>query len=157
MENNLITEYQVIDGSAIVDREFNIIMADEQVFRFIGVGLSMYTSIVDIIHPVDLDDFIDVSNSLHSSEYKKMVLRMRRCDNAYRWVLLEIMRCRKERENSLLAEEYLKLKISDIYALKESNHALRESMGNVRYFLEKKRSFIYRRNSGSVPDPLAGH
>mgnify|MGYP006979445704 CR=1 FL=1 len=48
MENNLITEYQVIDGSAIVDREFNIIMADEQVFRFIGVGLSMYTSIVDI-------------------------------------------------------------------------------------------------------------
>ena len=36
MENNLITEYQVIDGSAIVDREFNIIMADEQVFRFIG-------------------------------------------------------------------------------------------------------------------------
>ena len=102
MENNLITEYQVIDGSAIVDREFNIIMADEQVFRFIGVGLSMYTSIVDIIHPVDLDDFIDVSNSLHSSEYKKMVLRMRRCDNAYRWVLLEIMRCRKERENSLL-------------------------------------------------------
>ena len=87
MENNLITEYQVIDGSAIVDREFNIIMADEQVFRFIGVGLSMYTSIVDIIHPVDLDDFIDVSNSLHSSEYKKMVLRMRRCDNAYRWVL----------------------------------------------------------------------
>lgn len=73
MENNLITEYQVIDGSAIVDREFNIITADEQVFRFIGVGLSMYTytSIVDIIHPVDLDDFIDVSNSLHSSEYKK--------------------------------------------------------------------------------------
>lgn len=41
MENNLITEYQVIDGSAIVDREFNIITADEQVFRFIGVGLSM--------------------------------------------------------------------------------------------------------------------
>ena len=38
MENNLITEYQVIDGSAIVDREFNIITADEQVFRFIGVG-----------------------------------------------------------------------------------------------------------------------
>ena len=152
MENNLITEYQVIDGSAIVDREFNIITADEQVFRFIGVGLSMYTSIVDIIHPVDLDDFIDVSNSLHSSEYKKMVLRMRRCDNAYRWVLLEIMRCRKERENSLLAEEYLKLKISDIYALKESNHALRESMGNVRYFLalENELFCTYDYDSGQL-------
>ena len=117
MENNLITEYQVIDGSAIVDREFNIIMADEQVFRFIGVGLSMYTSIVDIIHPVDLDDFIDVSNSLHSSEYKKMVLRMRRCDNAYRWVLLEIMRCRKERENSLLKPEIFYVHIIPTYVI----------------------------------------
>ena len=70
MENNLITEYQVIDGSAIVDREFNIIMADEQVFRFISRAVNVY------IHSryytsVDLDDFIDVSNSLHSSEYKK--------------------------------------------------------------------------------------
>lgn len=38
MENNLITEYQVIDGSAIVDREFNIIMADRQDFSLYRVG-----------------------------------------------------------------------------------------------------------------------
>lgn len=77
---------------------------------------------------------------------------MRRCDNAYRWVLLEIMRCRKERENSLLAEEYLKLKISDIYALKESNHALRVSMGNVRYFLalENELFCTYDYDSGQL-------
>lgn len=38
MENNLITEYQVIDGSAIVDREFNIITADEQFFALSESG-----------------------------------------------------------------------------------------------------------------------
>lgn len=149
MENNLITEYEVIDGVAIVDSQFNIITANEQMFRFIGIGISMYSSVIDIIHPVDLDDFIDVSNGLRPHQSKNMVLRMRRCDNSYRWALLEITRCEHERREAPAAE-YLELHISDIYALKRQNESLRESMCNVRHFLalENELFCTYDYNTG---------
>ena len=43
MENNLITEYQVIDGSAIVDREFNIITAGFSLYRSRAVNVYIHS------------------------------------------------------------------------------------------------------------------
>lgn len=134
MKNNLITEYEIIDGFAIVDNNFNIITANEEMFRFIGIGLSTYSSIVDIIHQVDLDDFIDVSNELRIGQSKSMVLRMRRCDNSYRWTLLEVSRHEHKRKAAMPAE-YLELHISDVMALKRQNTSFKDSICNVRHFL----------------------
>ena len=38
---------------------------------------------MDAIHQVDIDDFIDVANSLRPDIKKSMCIRMRRIDNSY--------------------------------------------------------------------------
>ena len=53
-------------------------------------GAVRKAAISDAIHQVDIDDFINVSNNLRIGQSKSMVLRMKRVDNSYRWVLMDI-------------------------------------------------------------------
>ena len=60
--NNYIDEYELTNGYAVVDRNFSIVTANEPMYLFLG--MSKHYSIMDAIHQVDIDDFIDVANSL---------------------------------------------------------------------------------------------
>lgn len=57
-------------------------------YKFLGAVRK--AAISDAIHQVDIDDFINVSNNLRIGQSKSMVLRMKRVDNSYRWVLMDI-------------------------------------------------------------------
>ncbi len=119
--NNHIDEYELIDGYAVVDTNFTIVTANEPMYMFLG--MSMHYSIMDTIHQVDLDDFVDVANSLRPGIKKSMCIRMRRIDNSYRWVLVDI-------EKKLLpgtdSSEYLELHISDVLVIRELNKKLQQ-------------------------------
>ena len=60
--NNYIDEYELTNGYAVVDRNFSIVTANEPMYLFLR--MSKHYSIMDAIHQVDIDDFIDVANSL---------------------------------------------------------------------------------------------
>ena len=62
MKNNNIEKYELIDGISIVDRDFTVLTANEQMYRFIGN--SAHHSLISIIHQVDLDDFTEVCNTI---------------------------------------------------------------------------------------------
>lgn len=119
-----IEKYELLDGRAIIDRNLKIVTANEAMYQFMGI--SKKYDVVDVIHQVDLDDFINVANGLHSGEKKNIVLRMRRVDNSYRWMFVlmhktEIITGENKRQ------AYLELKISDIIALnKEREHLLKQ-------------------------------
>jgi len=109
-------EYELTDGSAIIDNNFVIITANEALYRFMGI-LTLYT-VIDIIHQVDLDDFIDVANSLRPNTEKSMVIRMKRFDNSYRWMLAKVKRFISNNDD-YLTKEYIELHVSDILAVEK--------------------------------------
>ena len=74
MEKNIIEKYELIDGHAIIDMNYNIITANEEMYRFIGI--STMTSILESIHQVDLDDFMDVAHHLRQDQEADMVIRI---------------------------------------------------------------------------------
>lgn len=73
---------------------------------------------MDSIHQVDLDDFVDVANSLRPGIKKSMCIRMRRIDNSYRWVIVDI---EKRVIPNTDSSEYLELHISDVLVIRELN------------------------------------
>ena len=77
-----------IDDYAVIDSDFSIITANERMYKFVGTSTKF--TIAEIIHQVDIEDFINVANSLRAGQSKSMVLRMKRIDNSYRWVLADI-------------------------------------------------------------------
>lgn len=107
--NNYIDEYELTNGYAVVDRNFSIVTANEPMYLFLG--MSKHYSIMDAIHQVDIDDFIDVANSLRPEIKKSMCIRMRRIDNSYRWVIVDI---EKKVIPNTDSSEYLELHISDV-------------------------------------------
>lgn len=119
MDSNYIDEYELTNGYAVVDSNFSIVTANEPMYMFLG--MSKHYSIIDSIHQVDLDDFIDVANSLRPDIKKCMCIRMRRIDNSYRWVLVDIeKKCIPDDKQS----EYLELHISDVLAIRNLNRQL---------------------------------
>ena len=74
--NNYIDEYELTNGYAVVDRNFSIVTANEPI---VSVPWNVKTLFnMDAIHQVDIDDFIDVANSLRPEIKKSMCIRMRR-------------------------------------------------------------------------------
>ncbi|MFQ7394315.1 MAG: hypothetical protein ACLRMX_03710 [Lachnospira eligens] len=63
------------NGCTVVDRNFSIVT---QMSLCICFGMSKHYSIMDAIHQVDIDDFIDVANSLRPEIKKSMCIRMRK-------------------------------------------------------------------------------
>ncbi len=116
MRNNHIDEYELVNGYAVVDNNFTIVTANEPMYLFLG--MSMHFSIMDSIHQVDLDDFVDVANSLRPGIKKSMCIRMRRIDNSYRWVIVDI---EKRVIPNTDSSEYLELHISDVLVIRELN------------------------------------
>lgn len=138
MESNVIVTNAVINGIAIIDHEFEIITANEDLYKFIGISKAY--SIVDIIHQVDLDDFIDVVNSLRMNQEKSMVIRMKNIDNSYRWVLLSLKR---EENSNKLSDEYVVIRISDIMAMKQQNDIFRNTISNFRHIMAMENELFF--------------
>lgn len=130
METNMIERNEVIDGIAVISRDFEIVTANEDLYKFIGIA-KVY-SIMDVIHQVDLDDFIDVVNGLRVNQEKSMVIRMKNIDNSYRWVLIRV--CREENANQQ-ADEFVVMHISDIIVMKKQNQVFRETIQNFRHIM----------------------
>lgn len=123
MGNNHIDEYELVNGYAVVDNNFTIVTANEPMYMFLG--MSMHYSIMDTIHQVDLDDFVDVANSLRPGIKKSMCIRMRRIDNSYRWVLVDI---EKKVIPNTDSSEYLELHISDVLVIRDLNKKLQQQI-----------------------------
>jgi len=123
MEVKNFDKYELIDGSAIIDNNFVIVTANESLYRFMGI-LTLYT-IIDIIHQVDLDDFIDVANSLRPNSEKSMVIRMKRFDNSYRWMLAKVKRFISNIDDNS-TKEYIELHVSDILAVEKLKDSYNE-------------------------------
>ncbi len=140
MKSNNIEKYELIDGISIVDRDFTILTANEQMYRFIGN--SVHHSLISIIHQVDLDDFTEVCNTLKMGEQKSMVLRMCRCDNSYRWMLMYIQLC-EHKYSPIHSFEYFKLNISDIHAMKLQNDMLKNNLLDVRHLLAMENELFF--------------
>lgn len=121
--NNYIDEYELTNGYAVVDRNFSIVTANEPMYLFLG--MSKHYSIMDAIHQVDIDDFIDVANSLRPEIKKSMCIRMRRIDNSYRWVIVDI---EKKVIPNTDSSEYLELHISDVLVIRELNKKLQQQI-----------------------------
>ena len=135
-------KYELTDGSAIIDSNFVIVTANESLYRFMGV-FTIYT-IIDIIHQVDLDDFIDVANSLRPNSEKSMVIRMKRFDNSYRWMLTKVKRFISN-SDSISTKEYIELHVSDILAVEKQKNSYSESLlkGNHIMAIEGNIYFSY--------------
>lgn len=136
MEKNIIEKYELINGQAIIDLNYNVISANEEMYRFIGISTNI--SFMETIHQVDLDDFIDVCHHLRDSQEADMIVRMRRSDNSYRWILLHIARFRLRALSTTL--DYYEVAASDILALKKRYSKL-ESVVNANKPVE---NFIHQ-------------
>lgn len=145
MGSNFFEEYELIDGWAIVDNSFEIISANETYYRF--VGISRCYTLTDVIHQVDLDDFIEVANSLKTDMTKSVVIRMRRVDNSYRWVLMDVRRSelhshvKNSPENKIY--EYLELKMSDIKTMRSENARLKQRMKEYNHLLALEGELVF--------------
>lgn len=138
MDINYIEKYELINGYAVVDADFSVITANENMYKFMGIS-TKYT-IADIIHQVDIDDFIDVANSLRMDQRKTMVLRMKRVDNSFRWVLVDLKRSKINNEANT---EYLEMNVSDIIALKKHNESLQNTITSFRHIMAMDDELFY--------------
>lgn len=143
MELNYIDQYELVNGYAVIDTDFSIITANEPMYRFVGIS-SRFT-IAEIIHQVDLDDFIEVANNLRMGQNKSMVVRMKRIDNSYRWVLADIKRCSLENKNQEedTSMDYIELRVSDVLALKNHCNQLENYLSAYRRVIAKDDELFY--------------
>ena len=139
MEKNIIEKYELIDGHIVIDNNFSIITASEEVYRFIGVSLAF--SIIEIIHQVDLDDFMDVATNLKDGASKDMVIRMKRSDNSYRWMLVHLTRFKHICGETSF--EYIEMYVSDIIALQRQNSVLQNALQNFRHLLAMENELFF--------------
>lgn len=135
MEKNVIEKFELLDGNAIIDMNYCVLTANEQMYRFLGVSATVI-SIIESIHQVDVDDFMDVCEHLKEDEKADMVLRIRRSDNSYRWILLCIAKFTyRSKDNEF---EYLEINASDILSLRRRNITLQDTIKVFRHSLDIK-------------------
>lgn len=145
MNSNFIEKYELIDGWAIVNNNFEVVSANENYYRF--VGIARYYTLTDVIHQVDLDDFIEVANSLKTNAVKSMVVRMRRVDNSYRWILMDVRRGELHNQDADNTDnntyEYLELKMSDIQAMQHQNRKLQQMINEYNHLLALEGELVF--------------
>ena len=141
MELNYIDNYELVNGYAVIDSDFSIITANERMYKF--VGISTRFTIAEIIHQVDIEDFINVANNLKLGQSKSMVLRMKRIDNSYRWVLADIKRCLLKTQYDKQDMEYLELYVSDVIALKNKCNTLSNDLSAYRTVISMNDELLY--------------
>ena len=140
MDKNIFEKFELVDGNIIMDRDFNVICANEDMHRFIGVSVTDL-SMVEIIHQVDFDDFKDVISHIKTNTQKEMVLRMRRSDNSHRWMLMRISARKLDEDNGVFT--YYELNISDILTLKKQNKLLQKNFLNFRHLLAMENEIFF--------------
>ncbi|MGN0407994.1 MAG: GGDEF domain-containing protein [Bacteroides sp.] len=145
MNSNFIEKYELIDGWAIVNNNFEVVSANENYYRF--VGIARYYTLTDVIHQVDIDDFIEVANSLKTNAVKSMVVRMRRVDNSYRWILMDVRRGELHNQDKENTDdntyEYLELKMSDIQAMQHQNRKLQQMINEYNHLLALEGELVF--------------
>lgn len=140
MDKNIFEKFELVDGNIIMDCDFNVICANEDMHRFIGVSVTDL-SMVEIIHQVDFDDFKDVISHIKTNTQKEMVLRMRRADNSHRWMLMRISARKLDEANGIFT--YYELNISDILTLKKQNKSLQKNLLNFRHLLAMENEIFF--------------
>lgn len=138
---NYINDYELVNGYAVIDNDFSIITANERMYKFVGISTKF--TIAEIIHQVDIEDFINVANSLRLGQSKSMVLRMKRIDNSYRWVLADITRCILNTPYDEHAAEYLELCVSDVIALRNRCNTLNDDLLSYRRVISTDDELFY--------------
>ena len=138
---NYINDYELVNGYAVIDNDFSIITANERMYKFVGISTKF--TIAEIIHQVDIEDFINVANSLRLGQSKSMVLRMKRIDNSYRWVLADIKRCILNTQYDEHAAEYLELCVSDVIALRNRCNTLNDDLLSYRRVISTDDELFY--------------
>lgn len=141
MELNYINDYELVNGYAVIDSDFSIITANERMYKFVGISTKF--TIAEIIHQVDIEDFINVANSLRLGQSKSMVLRMKRIDNSYRWVLADIKRCLLNTQYDEHTAEYLELCVSDVIALRNRCNTLNDDLSSYRRVISMDDELFY--------------
>ena len=140
MDKNIFEKFELVDGNIIMDCDFNVICANEDMHRFIGVSVTDL-SMVEIIHQVDFDDFKDVISHIKTNTQKEMVLRMRRSDNSHRWMLMRISARKLDEANGIFT--YYELNIYDILTLKKQNKSLQKNLLNFRHLLAMENEIFF--------------
>lgn len=130
MQDKVVESKSIIHTKAVMDENYHIISADENFFRFVGPTIRLMT---DVVHQVDLDDFVYVAERIDAFEEKSMVVRLQRYDNTYRWCLLTVSLS----QVSLEGKRHLNIGVSDILNL--NNHY----MALTRVFETDKNKFVY--------------
>lgn len=115
MRNEGIDSKNIIHSNGIIDENYAIISADEELYCFLGPTIKLIT---DAIHQVDMDDFLYVMERLNKFAVKSMVLRIRRFDNTFRWCLVTV----EKSQVDVGGKEHVDIEISDIINL--NNHYL---------------------------------
>ena len=138
---NYIDDYELVNGYAVIDSDFSIITANERMYKFVGTSTKF--TIAEIIHQVDIEDFINVANSLRAGQSKSMVLRMKRIDNSYRWVLVDIKKCVLSTQYDEQSMEYLELRVSDVIALRNQCNILNDNLSAYRTVISMDDELFY--------------
>ena len=138
---NYIDDYELVNGYAVIDSDFSIITANERMYKFVGTSTKF--TIAEIIHQVDIEDFINVANSLRAGQSKSMVLRMKRIDNSYRWVLADIKKCVLSTQYDEQSMEYLELCVSDVIALRNQCNILNDNLSAYRTVISMDDELFY--------------
>lgn len=113
MKGRTVDNKNIIYSKGVIDENYVIISADEDLFRFIGPTISLIT---DAIHQVDVDDFLYVIENLNDFEQKNLVLRIRRSDNSFCWCLVSVSLS----QATVNDKRYFNIEVSDIINL--NNH-----------------------------------
>lgn len=131
----------IISGKVIFDNEYRIISADENFYRFIS---PMLKKIIDAIHQIEMDDFYAVISELSSYSTGTMVMRLRRFDNSYRWVIAILKQVNLTTADNKV---YYEMQISDIINLHNHYTALTS-------VFNPKKSRILCKNTKKLEDML---
>jgi GGDEF domain-containing protein len=141
-EANIIEKYELINGMAVIDSNLQVITANENFYKF--VGISRCYTLMDVIHQVDMDDFMEVGNSLRVGQKKTMVIRMRRVDNSYRWVLTDVIKgelvnADKEKDDY----EYIELHMNDVQGLQHQYQYTRQLVDDYSMLLAMEGELVF--------------
>ncbi len=150
MENRIV--YDLVDGKAVIDKSYRILSANEDFYRFIG--LAHHLTFLDDIHFVDQDDFIDVFTSLKVEESENIVLRMRRSDNSYHWITVDITR--KRHLINGVAFDYYELDMADVVSMKNKLQEMNIYNSQLRSMLKLENEimivYFYKTNQIRIYD-----
>lgn len=124
MTNRNANGRNIISGRVIFDEHYNVVSGDENFYRFVS---PMLKKITDVIHQIDMDDFYEVVGNLTTYSTSTMVMRIRRFDNSFRWIIASLKQLNVTNGNDNV---FFEMQFSDIINLQNHYTALTSSFDN---------------------------